>query len=268
MKFVIPSLSRATLLCEKTLALLVKKFQIDQSSIYVFVVAEEYESYALTAHVLYPGIRLMVGPLGLHHMRNFIHAFFPENEELVFLDDDITDLVEMVEDTGVLDKNKCDRYPLRGLTTEQFKAYLTSAYSMMRKEGIYLWGIYPVKNGFFMKDLPAVTYDLRFIVGCFWGCINRPERKITIEEKEDVERTLLYFKEDKKILRFNRIAPVTTYYKQKGGMQARGMDRLETSKQSCQYLIEKYPEYCRLYTGKKSGVWEVRLLSRSNTKAT
>lgn len=265
MIFAIPSLSRADIIVKKTLPLLVDKFLIDQASIYVFVVAEELETYNNSVkRAMYPGIRLVVGPLGLHHMRNFMHAFFPENEDIVFMDDDLSDIVQMIEDTTVPDKNKCARYPLSGLTSEQFKAYLTCAFRMMREQGINLWGIYPVKNGYFMKDLPEITFDLRFIVGCFWGCINNHQIKITLEEKEDVERTLLYYIQDKKVLRFNRIAPVTTYYKQKGGMQSRGQDRIETSKKSCQYLLETFPEYCKLYTSKKSGIWEIKLRS-SNT---
>lgn len=261
MKFAIPSLSREDVVVNKSLPLLVDKYQIDQDSIYLFVVADEYERYYNTIHVKYPCIRIVIGPLGLHHMRNFVHAFFPENEELICMDDDISGLVLMTEDPRVPDKKKSERYPMAEITAEQFKAYLTSAFRIMREQGIYLWGIYPVKNGYFMKDLPERTFDLRFIVGCFWGCINRPDLQVTIEEKEDVERTLLYYIRDKKVLRFNRIAPITTYYKQKGGMQARGVDRIETSKLSCQYLIEKYSAYCKLYTGKKSGIWEVKLKS-------
>lgn len=262
MKFAIPSLGRSEILVQKTLPLLVNKFLVDQSSIYVFVVADEYESYALSTRVMYPGIRLVIGPLGLHCMRNFIHAFFPENENMVMMDDDVRDIVHMQEVKDwdpASGRKECERFPVVGITAEQFMAYLTNAFRIMRTEGIYLFGIYPVKNGFFMKDLPEITYDLRFIVGCVWGCINRHDRAITLEEKEDFERTLLYYSLDKKILRFNRLAPVTTYYKQKGGMQNRGMDRVETSKASCLYLLEKYPQYCRLYTGKKSGIWEVRL---------
>lgn len=260
MKFAIPSLSREDVVVNKSLPLLVDRYQINQDSIYIFVVADEYERYKSTLHAKYPCIRIVVGPLGLHYMRNFIHAFFLENEELICLDDDISGLVTMIENPQVPDKKKSGRYPMVEITAEQFKACLTDAFRIMREQGINLWGIYPVKNGYFMKDLPERTYDLRFIVGCFWGCINRPDLQVTIEEKEDVERTILYYIRDKKVLRFNRIAPVTKYYKQAGGMQARGVDRKETSKQSCQYLIDKYPDYCKLYTGKKSGIWEIKLM--------
>lgn len=262
MKFVIPSLGRVDILMQKSLPLLVNKYLIDQQSIYLFVIEAEYTAYCMVVHAVYPGVHIIVGPLGLHHMRNFIHGFFPENEELICMDDDISGLVLMTEDPQVLDKKKSERYPVVEITAEQFMACLTSAFRIMREQGINLWGIYPVKNGYFMKDLPELTYDLRFIVGCFWGCMNRPDIHISIEEKEDVERTILYYKRDNKVLRFNRIAPLTKYYKQSGGMQARGVDRIETSKQSCMYLIDKYPDYCKLYTGKKSGIWEIKLMPK------
>ena len=53
------------------------------------------------------------------------------------------------------------------------------------KNNIGLFGIYPIKNGYFMKDLPEKTIDLRFCVGTFWGCINNHNIQINIEEKED-----------------------------------------------------------------------------------
>ena len=123
------------------------------------------------------------------------------------------------------------------------------------------FGIYPVANGYFMKGLPYKTTDLRFCVGTVWGCIIDPSINIVIEEKEDFERTLLFYKKDHGVLRFNKICCITKYYKEKGGMQSRlrSHDRKETSKQSCYYLLEKFPEYCTLHTSKKSGIYEVKL---------
>ena len=48
-------------------------------------------------------------------------------------------------------------------------------------------------------------------------------------------------------------------------MQNDTIDRIETSKSSCKYLLETYPEYTKLYTGKKNGIWEVKLIKLSST---
>jgi hypothetical protein len=96
-----------------------------------------------------------------------------------------------------------------------------------------------------------------------WGCLNNKDIQITIEEKEDFERTIKYYIKYKKIMRFNHINVATKYYKNKGGMQFINQSniniRIENSKISAKYLSETYPEYCYLYTSKKSGIWEVKL---------
>jgi hypothetical protein len=130
----------------------------------------------------------------------------------------------------------------------------------MIKEKIYLFGVYPVNNPYFMSN--SITYNLRFIVGPFWGIINRHNKnlKLTIDEKEDVERTILYYREDKKILRYNNISFKTSYYIEKGGMQTENKDRKEESFKSSIYLSLKYPYYCHLKPKKKkSGFTEVIL---------
>ena len=54
-------------------------------------------------------------------------------------------------------------------------------------------------NHFFMKD--TITTNLRYIVGAFYGTINRHDSnlKLYLEEKEDVLRTLQYYKKDGKV---------------------------------------------------------------------
>lgn len=250
MIFVIPSLSRIDTLKSKSLKVL---RDVPQNQIYIFVVKEEYETYRKNID---PLINVVIGPLGLHHMRNFISLYFPEGTKMVCLDDDIAQLCIMKENVLIEDKKTAARYPLYPLTDLTF---LDDAFKTLEETGLKFFGIYPVKNGYFMKTLPYKSTDLRFCVGTFWGCINSHDLTLHIEEKEDFERTLLYYKRDKGVLRFNTICADTKYYKEKGGLQSRGLDRVATSKVSCTYLIATFPEYCKLYTSKKSGIHEVRL---------
>lgn len=262
MYFVIPSLSRIKTLQQKSLQLLIHSYDISPENIYVFVVKEELQEYKDILLPLYPTLQIYSGPLGLHHMRNYIRNYFPENTKLICLDDDIQELCIMNEDHTITDIKSCKRYPLTSITKDIFHAFLQDAFETLEKESLHFFGIYAVRNGYFMKGLSDKSMCLRFCVGAFWGCINQHHKNLEIhlEEKEDVERTLHYFLQDGGVLRYNKICPVTRYYKEKGGMQSRNTDRIETSKQSCMYLMEMFPKHCKLYTSKKSGIYEVKLI--------
>ncbi len=254
----IPSYERPTILRTHTLEVL-RRAKILNERVYIFIAdvpdnsqETKYASYATE------GYHVVKGPLGLHHMRNFIHKYFPEGQEILSMDDDIEHIVEMREDTSVENIKSCKRYPLYEMDS-RLEAWVTSAFQHLRETGSSLFGVYPVKNGYFMKSVPCVSTDLRFCVGAVWGMINRQDCHIQLEEKEDFERTLWCYQRDGKVVRWNHIAPVTKYYKTEGGMQAAGVDRLQASKESCHALITMYPQWCRLYTSKKSGVHEVRL---------
>ena len=109
---------------------------------------------------------------------------------------------------------------------------------------------------------PKVTTDLRFIVGPMWGNINRhrPDLRLTIDEKENTERTLQHWVIDHKVLRFNGVGIETKYYKNKGGMQNEGKNRKEEALKSVYYLHQKYPQLTKIYLGKKSGVPEIKMV--------
>lgn len=247
--YVIPSLSRSLLLCEKSLHLLVNKYGVPKTDIYVFVIEEEYDEYRDACD----GVNICIGPYGLDNMRNHIRMHFPIGTQLVCLDDDISDLLQKVDDK------------LCPLTCSEFHAFIRDAFETLQENGLKFFGIYPVRNAYFMKGLPYKSMVLRFCVGAFWGCINEHDEQLFIhtEEKEDFERTLLYYERDGGVLRYNTICPLTRYYKEKGGMQSRNIDRCASSKVACSYLLSRFPSYCRLYTSKKSGIYEVRLKDRS-----
>ena len=90
------------------------------------------------------------------------------------------------------------------------------------------------------------------------------ELVLTIDEKEDVERTLQHYSKDKGVVRFNNISVQTTYYKTPGGMQTDKRDRKKDAYESAVYLNKKYPNLTKLYLGKKSGYAEVKLKNHFN----
>jgi len=264
-KVIIPSYSRASIICEKTLRVLANA-TVPQENIYVFVLQSQECSYKTQIkNYNFDKINLIsvnIDP-GLDKMRNYITLYFPEGEYLLHMDDDIDDILKLSIDTNIVDSKKAGRYKLISKISEFIEIY-NDAFNIIKNNNTALFGIYPVANGYFMKDLPEYTFDLRFCVGALWGSINDHSIIIDIEEKEDVQRSIMYFMKYKKILRINNITIKTKYYKTKGGMQDRCIDdinRIESSKKSCTFLLEKYPEYTKLYTSKKSGIYEIKLMT-------
>ena len=140
--------------------------------------------------------------------------------------------------------------------------FIIKAFNICNDNKIFLWGVYPLANAYFMT--PSTTTDLRFIVGPFWGIINRhkPELQLTINEKENSERTLQHWTYDKTVLRFNYIGIDTKYYTNKGGLQSEGKNRQKEALKSVHYLHNKYPTLTKIYLGKKSGMPELKFIKQ------
>ena len=126
----------------------------------------------------------------------------------------------------------------------------------MKKEKLFIWGIYPVRNPFFMYN--EITTDLRFIIGVTFGFITRHNKKLKMstksETKEDYEQTILYYLMDGGVIRFNNIT-TKTKFNAPGGL---GTDRFDRNKNAAEYLTEKYPEIATRHD-RKNGSPEVKL---------
>jgi hypothetical protein len=243
----IPSYKRAELCNEKTLSTL-NKMKIPSDKIYVYVAdKEEYEQYK---EVLNPKLynKLVIGIKGLVPQRQFIMEQWPEGKHIVFFDDDVASI-----------DLKMSKFKSKSLDF-----FFREAFNESKKQKSFIWGVYPVFNPFFRKAREEISTCLNYIVGAFYGIINRPNLKsiqltLTKEngQKEDVERTIKYFVEDGIVVRFNRVGFVTKYYGKEGGLgtfEARLKPMLEAS----QKLKKEFPEYGEIST-KKNGMTEFRL---------
>ncbi len=237
----IPSFNRPKELKKKTLALL-KRYNIPKEKIMIFVANnEEYEVYkALLDPETYRD--LQVGEAGLTKQRIFISNFFKEGANIVSMDDDLEEILVKVDD-----KNK---KPI-----EDLEKWIKESFELCIQDNCYLWGVYPVNNPYFMKD--NITKDLRFIIGCIYGYINRHDKDLhpKTKVKEDYERTILYYLKDKKVMRFNNIT-MKTKFMAVGGL---GADRYEKSIEAQNYLKETYPTIIKPFF-RKNGFPEVKLL--------
>ena len=243
----IPSYKRSKVCNDKTLTTL-KNHNIPKNKIYVFVANKTEEKQYLQDLDKNLYDKLIVGKKGLVQQREFIMNWCKEGERIVFFDDDIA---------------KIDLSMSNTFKSHSLDFFFKTAFDQCLKNKAFIWGVYPVFNPFFRKARPELSLDLRYIVGAFYGIINRPKLnaiKLTITkkngQKEDVERTLRYFEHDQVVLRFDKIGFETKYYGKEGGLGTFEA-RLKPMEEATKKLIEKYPNYGSMMK-KKTGMTEFK----------
>ena len=243
----IPSYQRANTIKQKTLRLL-QRYKVDPERVTIFVANdEEYRTYE-AALAGGPYTKLVVGEVGLCAIRNIIHTYYPENTYLVSLDDDLQRIFRRVDN-----KTFWEVFSLE-------QEVIGPAFRACERSGARLWGVYSASNPFFMK--PRISLGLRYIIGSLFGCINRHDCLVTLDDKEDFERSILFYLADGAVCRLDHITVKSAYYKEPGGMQ---VERTEQRiYESAKYLAEKYPGLCTMYIRKTTGHAELRLKVRKN----
>jgi hypothetical protein len=236
----IPTYNRSDVISNKTLTTL-KEGGVPRTAIHLFVANKAQEKIYKdnVPKELYG--KIVVGKLGITNQRNFIVKYFPEGQYVISCDDDIEALEELSRDKLVKITN--------------VNGFLLDAYDLLVKEGLYMYGIYPVRNPFFMKK--GYTDGLKFIIGVLYGFINRHNKKLqltSVEGKEDYQLSILYYKMDGGVLRFNDVT-VKTKFNAKGGL---GEDRFEMNKKAAEYLVKKYPDIVKIKY-RKNGMTEINL---------
>lgn len=229
----IPSYKRAVVCNERTLKTL-NENKIDPKQIYVYVAdKEDYNIYLDTLDSrLYN--KIIIGKRGLVPQRQFIMEQWVDGKHIVFFDDDVEKIDLSI--SPLFKKHSLDFF---------FKY----AFAECIKQKSFIWGVYAVYNPFYRKPRKEMTTCLNYIVGAFYGIINRPklaaiQLTITKEngQKEDVERTLKYFIHDGIVLRFNKIGFITKYYGKEGGL-GRFEDRIRPMAEASERLNKQYGEY-------------------------
>ena len=248
----IPSYKRAKICQERTLKTLARH-GIEAGKIIVYVANQaEHDEYVAK---LEPNIysKIIIGEIGLVQQRQFIEAQHPDGTYIVFMDDDIDEI---------------DLSLSPSFATGTLNHFICEAFKNCVNADAYIWGVNPVYNPFFRaaseqrKQSPELTTDLKYIVGAFYGMINRPnlskiKLSITNEngQKEDVERSIRYFINDGKLVRFNLIAFKTKYYGTDGGGLGKFKDRLEPMRLASERLLKEFPAYGSIKT-RKTGMTE------------
>jgi hypothetical protein len=246
-KVVVPSYNRVEGFKTKTLSTL-KYHKIEPKRIYLFVANEEQKTLYESDPDIKNGVgHIIVGIKGLVNVRNFIFEYFDIGTKLVSFDDDVRGFVRL------------DGKKLRNLRPTEFSELVNYAFNECERSGARFWGDYPVPNAFYMEN--SVSYDLKFIIGSFWGCIN-PGKAVHIEfgngEKEDYQRAIQFWELDGKIVRLNFLAHKTATYNESGGLQSDGVaTRLAREKETVAKMLEKWPQYLRANPRRKGPFPEV-----------
>jgi len=244
----IASYNRPEQLWGKTLKLL-QKHNIKKERISIFVNDKEQYDLYMTHPMIETAVNKIeiTGVKGIGPNRTWVRNFYDNGTNLIFLDDDIEDILN--KDTKTcLDLNK--------LFIEGFEKCET--------EEATLWGIPLVDNYFFMKD--NVSTNLKYI-GAVYGVVITPETKkikVDVNQWEDYIFSIEHFLKDGKVIRFNNYGIKSKWYNPNGGIcsfMGGKENRLQILDESAKDLERKYPKACKVYY-KKDGTPNLRLNHR------
>lgn len=241
----IPTFRRYSIINNLTLKMLTEN-NIDPNLIKIFVVEEELELYK---SVILDKYEIIVGKKGLVEQREFIENYFAPETNIVFLDDDIKNVdISLMSGVSSLDE------------------FFRMAFREAIINKCYIWSVYPVFNKYFREKRNRLSNCLNICIGAFYGIVNRPndsELKIKVTrsgDKEDVERTILYYKKDGLIHRYNKVGFETKYYGSIGGLGTL-KERLPFIIERTNDLLVEYPTYGKLKV-RKNGIYEFVLNKR------
>ena len=215
---------------------------VDPEIVTIWVTPGQEDDYRATAP---RGMRVESGEATLHANRNFASLMTPERAEIVWCDDDVTGWV-------ALSGSKVG--PVRDVMP-----YWTQFFEVAQRERISLWSVAPTPNPFYMSARTKV--GLYYAYGAHYGVLNRPELQVTLEAKEDYERTLLHYEADGAVLRFDFFSMhASKVGETPGGLQDTLIDRETIALAEVQSLMARWPAL--IQPNRRRGGHEV-LLRRS-----
>ena len=256
----IRSYRRADTIKNKTLRIL-KDDKIPKDNIYIFVGSDEIDTYKKSVG---PGYHILDGGSeGTNACNKKIINYFPKNQYIIQTDDDINFILKLKQMGGTSKSSKKrkiinGRIEPMGLESYSLKKIIKEGKQLMDEYKYNLWGMYPVPNYYFMKG--DTTTNLKFCIGRVFGFNNTKDVICGDDCRDDYERSILYYDRDGGIIRFNKYVCDADTYIGKGGLaESRTIDKMQ---KSCDYLLNKYPQYVRPKKC-KSQFPEIRLVSKN-----
>ena len=231
----IPSYGREDIITKKTLPLLLKA-KVPASKIFIFVADKEEEAKYLASVPKEDYHQIVVGKKGISYQRNFIIDYFPEGKHIVFIDDDLSQVVRLRSG--------------RIAPIADMDSFFRDSFKKLHDEKLFLWATKNQYSGFFKKQMKEEgEIGLLQFSGDLMGIINRKSMKISITlakgEAEQIELLFKYVKKDGAILRFNNVVVISHKLTPGGKVKERGS--VEARKRDIEpnitALAKAYPEY-------------------------
>ena len=199
--------------------------------------AEDLKAY----RNLYPDLEILVAPKGIAATRNYIQDTQPLGKKIVFIDDDIEEVVHLELKNPLPLKQK--KYKVR-----DFNALVQEGFRCAERAGTTFWGVQPTDNILNMK--PSIRRNLCYINGSLFGVINS---RVSVKEDhgEDFERCLRYWVKENCLCRLEFVGLLTKYLKNPGGLQETRNEMMTT--ESIHRIQEEFSTLCK--TRKKKGKW-------------
>ena len=224
--------------------------KVPANKIYIFVANKQEEKEYREKLPKGSYKKIVVGIIGITNQRKFMVKYFKPGTKVLFLDDDVERVDKLSADGKKFNK------------VSNVDKFIKDSFKECEKYGLFLWGVYPVRNELFMKSRPKKSYGLRFILGTFYGQIIRHNKKLvpSAPEKEDFEQSILHYIMDGGVFRQEKYTIKTKFFNPKGGIAAMSKDRKKVNKGAAEYLEKKYGDYGKKWQ-RGDGRWEFRLKS-------
>jgi hypothetical protein len=246
----IPSYQRAEHLEVAALSLLLAG-GVDPARITIFLHDNDPQrhDYLVMASKVGVGVQVTAAR-GITAQRTAILNHYPAGTLLLSVDDDVTRIREAV-----------DKKTLRDVT--DLDALFRTMFMETMARGLYVWGLSPVPNAYFMKP-GEINDGLKFLIFTVWGCVVRhdhPVHTFTVPYKDEHELSLRAWWYDGATVRHDGVAANANYYTAPGGCQAAGRD-LAQVEASVVSLLEQWPGLVRRNLRRKSDWPEIVLATR------
>ena len=166
---------------------------------------------------------------GLNIANEMIYNYFPKNKKIVVCDDDVKAFWEMKDGK---------------LVTGNLEKYIVEGFTQCEENGFKLFGFYPVKNAYFMKDRKQLDLGLNYIQGGIFGVLN--DRKVLVggdDYREDYERSIKHYIDYGGNVRFNQAVVEHIMVNNKGGLNDKRTN--EKMIKSTEYMLNTYSKYLR-----------------------
>lgn len=173
---------------------------------------------------------IIIGKLGIKNIRNFIYEYYPENTKFVSMDDDIHKiLMKNPRDWEDSSFAEPEDYTDNWLDRE-----IQLGFKECEKSGRKMFGCYPVRNHYFMKN--NITYDYKFIGGWFWGCINTKDIIVNVNQYDDYDMCIQQYLKYGGVVRLNYLCCQLGAFGAAGGI-----GKVRDYKGDLETLLNLYP---------------------------